>query len=88
MFYYRGTEVFAVRLGAYKAHFITQSEYGGEEPVAHDPPLLYDLNTDPSEKYDIAEQHPEIISQIKDLLIEHKKSVIPVENQLEKRTGE
>ena len=88
MFYYRGTEVFAVRLGAYKAHFITQSEYGGEEPVAHDPPLLYDLNTDPSEKYDIAEQHPEIISQIKDLLIEHKKSVIPVENQLEKRTEE
>jgi len=88
MFYYRGTEVFAVRSGAYKAHFITQSEYGGEEPVVHDPPVLYDLNVDPSEKYNVAEQHPEIISEIKNLIVEHKKSVVPVENQLEKRTGE
>jgi arylsulfatase A-like enzyme len=31
VFYYRGTEVYAVRKGAYKAHFITKLEYGGEK---------------------------------------------------------
>jgi len=29
VFYYRGTEIYALRKGAYKAHFITQGEYGG-----------------------------------------------------------
>ena len=42
LFYYRGTELFAVRKGDFKAHFITQGEYGlyGEKEI-HDPPLLY-----------------------------------------------
>ena len=30
MFYWRGSKLYAVRNGSFKAHFITQSEYGGE----------------------------------------------------------
>ena len=53
-----GTELFAVRKGPYKAHFVTQSGYRGDKPVRHDPPVLYHLEHDPSEKYDVAKDHP------------------------------
>jgi hypothetical protein len=84
VFYYRDVEIFAVRKGPYKAHFITQSEYGSDPKEIHDTPLLYNLLIDPSEKYDIADQHPEIIAEIRKILEEHKSTLVPVENQLEK----
>ncbi len=84
VYFYRGTQVFAIRKGSYKAHFKTRPEYGGPTTNTHDPPLLYNLNIDPSEKYDIAEDNPEIITGIKKVLEDHLATVIPVENQLEK----
>lgn len=84
VFYYRDTEVYAIRKGDYKAHFITQPEYGSNKKTIHDTPLLYNLSEDPSEKYDISEQHPEIIAEITKILSEHNKTVHPVKNQLEK----
>ncbi|CAG5018801.1 N-acetylgalactosamine-6-O-sulfatase [Dyadobacter sp. CECT 9275] len=83
--YYRDTQVFAIRVGAYKAHFITQDEYGSNDRTIHNPPLLYNLNEDPSEKYNIARDHPEIIAQLKTALQKHQSTVVPVENQLDKR---
>lgn len=84
VFYYRDTEVFAIRKGNYKAHFITQPEYGPEGITVHDTPLLYNLNVDPSEKYDIADKHPEVIAQMKKILEKHQAGIVQVENQLEK----
>ncbi|MDI3504802.1 MAG: arylsulfatase [Bacteroidota bacterium] len=84
VFYYRDTEIYAVRKGDYKAHFVTKSEYGDDPAVIHNPPLLYNLNIDPSEKYDVSGEHPEMIDEIKRILKEHQASVTPVENQLEK----
>lgn len=83
VFFYRGTEVFAARLGPYKAHFITRSGYGPDEPARHDPPLLYNLELDPSEKYDVAEAHPEVVAEITRLVKEHQETVVAVPNQLE-----
>lgn len=89
MVYYRGTEIYAIRKGPYKAHFITQGCYGLGDPRAeHDPPLLYNLEHDPSEKYDIQAQHPEIAQQLKQLAEEFKANMVPGEPQLEKRIGE
>ena len=98
VFYYRGQQVYAIRKGDYKAHFITQLEY--ESRTAHlytDPeieientatiletPLLYNLSTDPSEKYNIAGEHPDVVAEIREVLERHKKTLVPVENQLEK----
>ncbi len=84
VYYYRGTQVYAIRKGAYKAHFITQPEYGSNVKTVQDPPLLFNLNFDPSEKYNIAEEHPEVIKEMEKILKEHLSSLIPVENQLEK----
>ncbi len=83
VFYYRGTDVFAVRKGAYKAHFITRPEYGSVE-TTKDSVLLFNLNVDPSEKYNIAEKHPEVIAEMKTIVEGHKATIVPVENQLER----
>ena len=98
VFYYRGQQVYAIRKGDYKAHFITRLEYGSRTahlytdpevvinntPTIHDTPLLYNVSIDPSEKYNIAAEHPDVIAEIRKVLMEHQKSVVPVENQLEK----
>ncbi len=99
VFYYRGQKVYAVRKGDFKAHFIIQLEYGSKTahpitepefgatnaPAIQDPPLLYNVSIDPSEKYNVAGDHPEVIADIRKLLEEHLSGVVPVENQLEKR---
>lgn len=83
MIFYRGTRIFAARKGAYKAHFVTQREYVRPKPVIeHDPPLLYHLGVDPGELYNIAEEHPEVIEEIIQLVEEHQATVEPAEDQL------
>ena len=83
MFYYHGEECFAVRSGMYKAHFKTKTSYTGQKAaVVHDPPLLFHLGHDPSEEYDVAKEHPDIVEQLRKLKSEHEASVEPVENQL------
>ena len=86
MLFYRGTELYAARLGDYKAHFITEGEYGqfGELEV-HDPPLLYNVNQDISENFNIAGNHPEIIEQIKKLVEDHKSNLVKGKDQLAER---
>ncbi|QIA09426.1 sulfatase family protein [Draconibacterium halophilum] len=84
VFYYRGERVFAIRKGAYKAHFITQPAYTPGGPIENETPELYNLNVDPSEKYNIAEQHPDVITEIEEILYNHLQTIVPVENQLEK----
>jgi len=85
VFYYRGTRIFAVRKGPYKAHFITKTAYGRDDEMQHDPPLLYHLEHDPSELYNIADQHPGVIEDIRAEITKHQQSLEPVENQLQKR---
>lgn len=83
--YWRGSRLMALRNGPFKAHFITQSEYAGEAPVTHPTPELYNLDVDPSEKYNIAAQHPEVITEMRRLAEEHKKAIPPVQNHLDAR---
>jgi arylsulfatase A-like enzyme len=85
-FYYRGTRLMAARMGPWKAHFLTQSGYGGPaEPAAHDPPLLYNLERDPAEKHDVAKDHPDVIADIRKLVEEHTSQVMAAPSQLDLR---
>ena len=84
--YYRGTEIYAARLGDFKAHYITQGAYGEfGERTAHETPLLYNLSQDPSEQFDIAQEHPEILIQIQDLVAAHKSNLVAGKDQLADR---
>lgn len=83
--FWRGSRLMALRHGAFKAHFITQSEYGGEAAVTHPTPELYHLEQDPSEKWNIASQHPEVIAELRRLAEEHKKGIPPAPSRLDAR---
>ncbi|MDZ7691106.1 MAG: sulfatase-like hydrolase/transferase [Balneolaceae bacterium] len=82
VFYYREGKLFAVRKGPWKAHFITQSAYVGDKPVTHKRPQLYHLEKDPSEKYNLAKKHPEVLSEIQEAVQEHKKNLSRGDDQL------
>jgi len=85
MFYYRGAKLYAARKGLYKIHFLTKSAYGRGAETMHDPPLLYHLGHDPSEKYDISKEHPEVIEDIRKEVAQHLANLTPGEDQLAKR---
>lgn len=82
-FYYRGTEVYAVRKGPFKLHFITEEAYlKNNNKRYHDPPLLFHLGQDPGEKYDVAKDFPDVIKDIRRELDAHMKKVVAGEDQL------
>lgn len=81
--YYRGTRVFAARMGAYKAHFVTKSAYGPDPAVPHEPPVLFDLDHDPSEQFDVGPQHPEVLAALRRLVEHHRATVVPGPSQLD-----
>ncbi len=86
MFFYRGRELYAVRKGMYKAHFITETAYTSNYPkIHHDPPLLFHLGHDPSEKYDIAKDHPEVITEIIQEVELHQAELVIPESQLDRK---
>lgn len=83
MFYYRGPRLMALRVGPWKAHFYTQPAYGRNPKLtAHDPPLLFHLEHDPGEQYDVAAEHPDIIEKIRAIAKEHTEHLIPGADQL------
>jgi len=80
--FYRGTRLMALRQGPWKAHFMTQAGYGQADPDVHDPPLLFHLDHDPSERFDVAGEHPEVVAELVRAAEEHKAGVVPGTPQL------
>ena len=83
LFYYREGKIFAVRHGRYKAHLITETANVPDTGrTLHERPLLYDLDLDPGERFDVADRHPEVVARIPDVMAAHQATVKPVANQL------
>ena len=82
-FYYRGTQLYAARKGSYKAHFVTRSGYGPDAPAPHDPPLLFQLGADPGERFNVADRHPDVLTDINREVQRHRATVQPAKDQLE-----
>lgn len=83
MFYYRGTRLFAVRKNNWKLHLFTQKGYGQPETEAHEPPLLFDLNIDPGETFNVSPHHPLVIAELMKEIEAHRATVTPAPSQLE-----
>lgn len=86
-FYYRGTQLYAARKGLFKAHFIMRSAYGQDAPTKQDPPLLYHLGEDPSERFNVAQNYPEALADIQREVAEHQQTMVAGENQLAKTSA-
>lgn len=66
----------AVRHGPYKLHFITQSGYGLDPPITHSPPLIFNVDEDPSEQYALdPKDHKDLIALVTAARDSHKRSV-------------
>ncbi|XOV93330.1 MAG: sulfatase [Bacteroidota bacterium] len=86
MLYYRGSKLFAARLGDYKAHYTIQGSYGmWEEKEDQDPPLLFNLSVDPSEEWNINEEKPEMLEKISQMVKAHEEKLVRGEDMLAER---
>jgi arylsulfatase A-like enzyme len=77
MFYYWEKDLMAVRKGPWKLHFKTQGEFGRPKVETHDPPLLFHLEHDPSESYNVAKDHPDVIADMLRDVERHKSGLKP-----------
>ncbi len=87
-YFYRFSTLYAIRKGSYKAYF---REYTGNRKTNEPQHIknlenaeLYNMDHDPSEKYNIAEKYPDVINDLKAVFDGHEKGIVPVENQLDK----
>ena len=88
MYFYRYDELYAIRQGPYKAHFITEGEYGqGPQRTQHDPPLLYHLDRDPAERFDIAADHPDVVAELIAAADAHRAAMTLPASQFDTRAG-
>ncbi len=83
LFYYRGYNLMAVRVGPWKLHLKTQTGYGQPKPEVHNPPLLYHLEEDPGESRNVAKDNPEVIQSIQKVIEQHQKEMVFGDSQLE-----
>jgi arylsulfatase A-like enzyme len=83
MFFYRSYDLMAVRLGPWKAHFQTQTGYGQPMPEKHDVPLLFNLEIDPGESYNVAAKHHDVLAEIIALVERHKAGLKPAPSQVD-----
>lgn len=72
MFFYAVGKLRAVRMGAWKLHYdILPDGKEFDNYITPEKPLLYHLEHDPGEQYDVAEKHPEVIEQIEEIVKKH-----------------
>jgi arylsulfatase A len=83
MYFYREYELMAARVGPWKAHFLTQAGYNQPKADKHDPPLLFNLEVDPGESYNVAAKHPEVLAAIQAAVEKHRAAMKPAASQLD-----
>jgi arylsulfatase A-like enzyme len=69
IYYYMNDGMRALRQGKWKLHFVVTRYAGdglhyGRKVEKLEEPMLFDLEADPSEQYDVAKEHPEIVAKL------------------------
>ena len=78
--YYRQDTLIALRHNEWKM-YIKDPNPWDDGPTQKDMPLLYNVEHDPSEKYNIVKENKEIVKVINDLASEHIQSVLKTPSQ-------
>ncbi len=83
-FYGQPGNLWAYRVGRYKLVFESWESLGTERQIGwrgyanhqrHDPPLLFDLGVDVSERRNIADSHPRIVARIRQAVQRHENAI-------------
>ncbi|MDO1451189.1 sulfatase [Rhodocytophaga aerolata] len=86
MFYYHGTRIFAARKGDFKLYYYRNNPLGYPEKVEKlETYQLFNLQHDPSERFNIIDKHPQVVKEIDEIVRKHSATVEWVESKLEKR---
>ena len=78
--YYRQDTLIALRYNEWKM-YIKDPNPWDDGPTQKDMPLLYNVEHDPSEKYNIVKENKEIVKVLNDLASEHIQSVLKTPSQ-------
>lgn len=74
-FYYGlNNKLMAVRKGPWKLHTVTYSQTG-KDYFEGKLPLLFNLSIDPSEKYEVSGDNPEVVAELQQLIATHQKQL-------------
>lgn len=74
-FYYGlNNKLMAVRKGPWKLHTVTYSQTGLDY-FEGKLPLLFNLSIDPSEKYEVSDNNPEVVAELQQLIATHQKQL-------------
>jgi arylsulfatase A len=83
VFYYYDNQLTAVRQGPWKLHLKTiEAASGQTKSQTQSPPLLFNLATDPSERFNVALEHPDVVERLMKVIEGHRASVSPGSPQL------
>lgn len=86
--YYRHQDIYAIRKGDYKAHYITETCYKLDTKRTElEKPLLYNVMHDASEMYDRAKLQPNVLADIDALKAEHKAVTPHMYSELDRYPG-
>lgn len=74
-FYYGlNNRLMAVRKGPWKLHVATYSQTG-KDYFEGKLPLLFNLSFDPSEKYEVSDDNPDLVAELNELVLVHQKQL-------------
>jgi len=82
LYYYFGDELWGVRKGPWKLHFKTTdpssvTTWGAWVIEEHLPPILFNIEHDPGEKYNTAVSNPEVAAELTALAHNHRETLKP-----------
>lgn len=82
MFYWTEAELHAVRKGPWKLHIKMREPVNYGKAKLLERPVLYHVERDLAEAYDVADQHPEIVAELLEMMATHRASITPHEDML------
>jgi arylsulfatase A-like enzyme len=84
MFFYHDDKIFAARQGDFKLYFYSNNPTGYPEKLEKlDSYQLFNLQQDPSERFNIADKHAAVITEIIEMVKNHQATLKPSASQLD-----
>eukprot|EP01094_Clydonella_sp_ATCC50884_P025709 TRINITY_DN6869_c0_g1_i1.p1 TRINITY_DN6869_c0_g1~~TRINITY_DN6869_c0_g1_i1.p1 ORF type:complete len:511 (-),score=111.70 TRINITY_DN6869_c0_g1_i1:61-1551(-) len=76
-FYYRDHTLQAARCGAFKAHYVTRCGFCHDPPTWHNPPLLFNVNEDPGEQWELdPTDYQSVLQDINNAVAKHNSTMV------------